>query len=399
MKAKYPKLIALLLCFAILSSCGDEGKEQLSLPGGGLNELAIKIEDEISTFSPLSNGETYNVPLIDDLRTSPLAEKVLNSTVYIVADRDEGPAQGTGFVCGPELIATAYHVVQSSGTVQLQFQAMGSDVYYTRATIAALDATRDLIIYRVEGYNSPPLSLADSDEVYVGQKIFVTGNPRGLKGTFSSGIISAVRENVFQGSERGKQIQITAPVSAGNSGSPVVNERGEVIGMATTMVDEVNDVTFIAPSNYLKTLLHGQISSEVPEPPTIAPAGIVPGISISGIRVGMTTAQVRQAIGEPNSEREFLEQPYLSYSSLGLGVVTKNDQVVLLVARSANTAKTAGEHGIGSTRTSIESEFGSAESISNAHYYWSIGIAFAYDANLRANIIMVFDTDELRALL
>ena len=205
METMYSKFVALLLCFAILSSCGDEGEERLSLPSDGRNELAVKIEDEISGFSPLSNSEAYNVPLIEDLRTSPLAEKVLNSTVYIVAYRDEGTAQGTGFVCGPELIATAYHVVQSSGPVQLRFQAMASDVYYTHATVAARDTARDLIIYRVDGYDSPPLSLADSDEVYVGQKIFLMGNPKGLKGTFSNGIVSAVRENVFQGVTAGNK--------------------------------------------------------------------------------------------------------------------------------------------------------------------------------------------------
>ena len=395
----FSKITIIIIALALLSGCGDEGTLQPVLSSSQRTDLALKIDAELSTFVPLSTGDAYNVPLIADVRTSLLAERVMKSTVYVIADRAEGPSQGTGFVVGQGLIATAYHVVATSGTAQARFQAIDSDEYYDSSTVAALDANRDLIIFHVEGYDAPSLPLADSNNVFLGQPIFVMGNPRGLKGTFSSGIVSGIRENVFQGSNRGKQIQITAPVSTGNSGSPVINDRGEVVGMASSMVDGLNDVTFITPSNYITALLLLGTSTDALDPPSVPPAGIVPGVSLSGVRIGMSTAQVKQAIGNPTSQTTFLEQPYLGYTALGLGVVTKNDKVILIIARAGNTATTADGNGIGSTQVSLHDELGAPERTTNGEYYWSRGIALFYDANLRVNIVMVFDTDELRAIL
>ena len=85
--------------------------------------------------------------------------------------------------------------------------------------------------------------------VQVGETVYAVGNPRGLEGTFSDGIISSIRP---VGSD--KLIQITAPLSPGSSGGPVLNRRGEVIGVSVLTIRDGQNLNFAIPSNYLRTL-------------------------------------------------------------------------------------------------------------------------------------------------
>ena len=86
--------------------------------------------------------------------------------------------------------------------------------------------------------------------VQVGETVYAVGNPRGLEGTFSDGIISSIRP---VGTD--KLIQITAPLFPGSSGGPVLNRRGEVIGVSVLTIRDGQNLNFAIPSNYLKGLL------------------------------------------------------------------------------------------------------------------------------------------------
>ena len=94
------------------------------------------------------------------------------------------------------------------------------------------------------------VSIADSDAVQVGEPVYAVGNPHGLEGTFSQGIISSVRK---VGTDR--LLQITAPVSPGSSGGPVLNGRGKVIGISVATFRGGQNLNFAIPSNYLTALL------------------------------------------------------------------------------------------------------------------------------------------------
>src|SRR5207245_6657549 len=89
-----------------------------------------------------------------------------------------------------------------------------------------------------------------SDAVQVGESVYAGGKPVGLEGTFSPGIGSSIRE---VGTD--KLLQITAPISPGSSGGPVLNEKGEVIGVSVATFRGGQNLNFAIPSNYLKTLL------------------------------------------------------------------------------------------------------------------------------------------------
>ena len=109
---------------------------------------------------------------------------------------------------------------------------------------------RDLVLLKISASQTASLSLGDSDKVEVGDSVFAIGNPQGLEGTFSQGIVSSIREI---GSD--KLLQITAPISPGSSGGPVLNSEGEVIGVSVATFRDGQNLNFAIPSNYLNALI------------------------------------------------------------------------------------------------------------------------------------------------
>ena len=101
-----------------------------------------------------------------------------------------------------------------------------------------------------------PLSLGDSDTVRIGETVYVAGNPKGLEGTFSDGIVSSRRDKYTK-----ERLQMTAAISLGSSGGPVLNRKGEVIGVSLPWYRNSDDpldaqsLNILIPSNYVKTLL------------------------------------------------------------------------------------------------------------------------------------------------
>lgn len=97
-----------------------------------------------------------------------------------------------------------------------------------------------------------PLILGDSDTVRIAETVYVAGNPKGLEGTFSDSIISSRRDGRTK-----ERLQMTAPISPGSSGGPVLNCKGEVIGVSVSVhrALEAQNLNFAIPSKYLKTLL------------------------------------------------------------------------------------------------------------------------------------------------
>ena len=179
-----------------------------------------------------------------------IAKKALTSTVLLVMeDRNGQPLSlGSGFFVREGEIATNLHVIEgaASGYIKL----VGEKRKYDIDGITAVDARRDLVVLKVSAVRSHVLSLGNSETVQVGEPVYVVGNPQGLEGTFSQGIVSSIR-NV--GTD--KLLQITAPISPGSSGGPVLNAKGEVVGVSVATFTGGQNLNFAIPSNYLKTLL------------------------------------------------------------------------------------------------------------------------------------------------
>ena len=190
---------------------------------------------------------------------------VVNITSTTVAfDFFYGPVpqqgQGSGFILNKDgLILTNYHVVKGNerGTVEVKL----SDKHTYKAQVVTVDPGHDLALLKISAPNLVPATLAEtSSNLIVGQKVYAIGNPFGLNGTMTRGIISAIR------SVRGQEsvpiedaIQTDAAVNPGNSGGPLLNSRGEVIGITTMIasggVEQSAGIGFAIPINTARAVL------------------------------------------------------------------------------------------------------------------------------------------------
>ena len=181
-----------------------------------------------------------------------IAEKALAATVYLEMKDSNGKTLGfgSGFFVKPNLIATNYHVIAgaASGTAKL----VGKYTTYKIEGFTATDEANDLALLKVSAYGIKPLILGNSNAVKIGDTVYVAGNPKGLEGTFSDGIISSRRDK-----DTKERFQMTAPISPGSSGGPVLNSKGEVIGVSVAVHRDLDaqNLNFAIPSSYLKTLL------------------------------------------------------------------------------------------------------------------------------------------------
>jgi hypothetical protein len=179
-----------------------------------------------------------------------IAKKAFAATVLLVTEDAEGQpiALGSGFVVGPGKIATNAHVID--GAVRGYIKPVGQAAKYEIGRVLAIDLPRDLVILETRAQLGGALTLGDSESIEVGDVVYAIGNPQGLEGTFSSGIVSSVRA---VGSDR--LIQITAAISPGSSGGPVFNDRGQVIGVSVATFADGQNLNFAIPAKYLKPLL------------------------------------------------------------------------------------------------------------------------------------------------
>ena len=184
-------------------------------------------------------------------QTAPqIAEKALAATVYLEMQDSNGLPLGfgSGFFVRDNLIATNYHVIEGAarGTAKL----VGQFSTYTIEGVTATDKTNDLALLKVTVSGIKPLPLGNSSDVKIGETVYVAGNPKGLEGTFSNGIISSRRDQYTK-----ERLQMTAPISPGSSGGPVLNSKGEVIGISFMTLVGGQNLNFAIPSRYLTELL------------------------------------------------------------------------------------------------------------------------------------------------
>ena len=179
-----------------------------------------------------------------------IAKKAFGSTVLLMLEDANGQpvSLGSGFFIRDGEIASNLHVVE--GAARGYAKLVGQKPKYDIEGITAVDPDRDLVLLRISAAPAQTLSLGNSDGVQVGEPVYAVGNPQGLEGTFSQGIVSSIRE---VGTD--KLLQITAPISPGSSGGPVLNGKGEVIGVSVATFRSGQNLNFAIPSNYLKTLL------------------------------------------------------------------------------------------------------------------------------------------------
>jgi len=216
------------------------------------------------------------------LELPELAARTNPSVVLLTLADASGAKLGNGtgfFVSADGRMITNFHVIQGASSVS----ATLSDGHEIKILgVLAADPARDIAVLKAEGPPFPALPLGDSQVIRPGDEVVVIGSPLGLSGTVSAGIVSAVREKgVFQDdpalprrildnknvpATQSWGIQITAAISAGSSGSPIMTRSGDVIAVAVGTRLDGQSLNFGVPIQVAKELLSGIDAGATPKP-------------------------------------------------------------------------------------------------------------------------------------
>ena len=186
-----------------------------------------------------------------------LVKRIKPSAVAIETfdSRGNSLSRGSGFFIAQDRIITNRHVIDRSSRVEVH---LVDGKKFTVKGVLAVDGEGDLALLQVDVPKELAVALPIVRAVpQEGEFVVVIGNPFGLEGSVSNGIVSAVREI----SGYGKIIQITAPISPGSSGSPVVNMLGQVIGVATLQAAEGQSLNFAVPADRITQLKVGDLQT------------------------------------------------------------------------------------------------------------------------------------------
>jgi len=235
----------------------------------GLGKLGhVDLLNTAPAKSSLALTEAHAAPAYDSEEQNNIAvyKKALPSVVNITSKSmtfnffygqvpQEG--QGSGFILDKAgHVLTNFHVIADANRIEV----MTSDKHHYKATIVGSDRGHDLALLQINAPNLQPVTLADSTDLIVGQKVYAIGNPFGLSGTMTRGIISSIRTiQGGSGSPIEDAIQTDAAINPGNSGGPLLNSRGEVIGINTMIAsngaEQSSGIGFAIPVNTAKAVL------------------------------------------------------------------------------------------------------------------------------------------------
>src|SRR6202521_130779 len=196
--------------------------------------------------------------------------------------------QGSGFVIDKEgHILTNYHVIADARQVEVTLHNRKK----YKATVVGTDQAHDLAVIQIKAPDLVPAVLGDSAHLQVGQKVYAIGNPFGLAGTMTRGIVSSIRPvREPNGATIGDAIQTDAAINPGNSGGPLMNWHGEVIGINTMILSSVNQnagIGFAIPINTAKAVLNDLMTLGRVRRPAL------------GVRTIPITAELADEIGLP----------------------------------------------------------------------------------------------------
>jgi len=294
----------------------------------GIGRLSLTTPN--GSGSPLSLTEAHAAPEFDSEEQNNIAvyKRALPSVVNITSKSvafnffygqvpQEG--QGSGFILDRAgHVLTNFHVIADANRIEVKT----SDKHTYKATIVGSDKVHDLALLQISAPNLQPVTLADSSDLIVGQKVYAIGNPFGLNGTMTRGIISSIRS--IRGPENAPiedAIQTDAAINPGNSGGPLLNSRGEVIGIntliATGGAEQSSGIGFAIPINTAKAVLgdltrYGRVRR--------------PSLGITSLAIG---PDVAQQMGLPAESGVLVQKVVPSGAAERAGIHGGNEQAYL----------------------------------------------------------------------
>ncbi len=293
-KPKTPRISTLLVVTIVIASLVAGGLfgyfMGYSTTSGEIDNLQNQVtllQEQIANFQSTQNGifisgENVSVSqLYEQVEDSVVVIRGMMITQYDFFGRPQySQVQGSGFVYnfqGQMVIVTNYHVVSDASNITVTFAngngypatTLGSDPYAELAVLST-DAPQ-------EEYK--PLEIVSSSALKVGDQVMVVGTPYGLAGSMSTGFVSSLGRTLTAETTGGyviaNVIQTTAPLNPGNSGGPVLNYKGQVVGIATAIVQDSQGVGFAIPSNTILSEIEDLVNTgSYDDHPWVGAAGI-----------------------------------------------------------------------------------------------------------------------------
>lgn len=260
MKLMRPLILALVIAggffyFTTWRSNGHAGG--LHPPNWLSQPTNVEITEAASGGDSLDSEEQNNIAVYHKNMPSVvnITSRAMTFDFFYGLVPQEG--QGSGFVIDKEgHILTNYHVIADARQVEV---TMHNRKKY-KATVVGTDPPHDLAVIQIKATDLVPAVLGDSRHLQVGQKVYAIGNPFGLSGTMTRGIVSSIRPvREPNGATIDEAIQTDAAINPGNSGGPLMNWHGEVIGINTMILSSVNQnagIGFAIPINTAKAVLN-----------------------------------------------------------------------------------------------------------------------------------------------
>ncbi len=235
-----------------IDALGSNLSSQIGFVDTSLQNFKRQNQQEINTLSQLIDQiEQQSDIKLNELKTelkniqiksadfSAIVDDVLQSVVSVQTN----VGQGSGAIIDVRgYIVTNVHVISGASTIKA---VTYSGKTYNANTIAGYDSNADIAVLKIDATGLSALDFGDSDEVKVGEKVIAAGNPAGLAFTVTEGIVSAFR----LGSNNLKYIQTDVPINPGNSGGPLINTKGEIIGINNFKVGGFEGLGFAISSN------------------------------------------------------------------------------------------------------------------------------------------------------
>ncbi len=223
-----------------------------------VNSPAARVEiTEAAGNEPLDSEEQNNISVYHKNIGSVVnvTSKAVAYDFFYGLVPQEG--QGSGFIIDREgHVLTNYHVIADARQVEV---TLHNRKRY-RATVVGTDRSHDLAIIQIKAPDLAPMTMGDSRNLQVGQKVYAIGNPFGLAGTLTSGIVSSIRSvQEPDGVTIDEAIQTDAAINPGNSGGPLLNSHGEVVGINTMIASNSGQnagIGFAIPVNTAKAVLN-----------------------------------------------------------------------------------------------------------------------------------------------
>ena len=263
-------ILAVLTAFAFISEFTHDEYTDNVLPDDILKldeeieEFLLEIEPNFQSLWEESVDSIQCEVVYLDENKSSLSDEInykqsINSVVYITAEDDDYIWSGSGSIISSDgLVLTNSHVIEGSHKVVVTTY---EGRHYEVESVPAYDNLLDFAFLKINADGLDPLPIGNSDEISVGQKTIVIGHSEGFLNTLSIGNVSAVRN--YDSTGEGENIQITNPISSGNSGGALLNDKGELIGVPTWFfeyednISQVQNINFAVSINDAIDLLNG----------------------------------------------------------------------------------------------------------------------------------------------